>query len=161
MRVLLAWLTISALAALGACGNGTDPDTEAVRPPTTSEAITTVESTESTDAKPDVENLVDELYEALVDADPDRAVALFTAGGVFVDKFGTPHVGASEVRSYVQTVGAGITACERTGPIEVVEPGSYTFPMAFTYRGRDYAEDVSLTLDDDGLIVRHEWSETP
>ena len=154
--------TVLVLASCGGSGDdtsndpiattelGTSTPTEAT---TSSVATTGFEPTEKTAL---AQSLVDEFYAALVETDPQTAAGLFADDGVFVDKNGGRREGPEGVSAYVEQVGPGITHCERVGAVEVVDAGSYRFPVEFTYAGTAYANDVALTIEND-LITLHEW----
>lgn len=42
------------------------------------------------------------------------------------------------------------------GEVEVLDDGSFVFPVEFTYNGVDYVGDQAVTMAD-GLIVRLDW----
>ena len=147
------------------CGGDDDADTTTSAPEGTAALETTPppETAPPTDVEVGdfanatvVESIVDDFYLALVETDPQAAADLFADDGVFVDKTGGRRVGPAGVSAYVEQVGPGITRCERTGAVEVVDSGSYVFPVEFTYSGVDHVRDVALTMEDD-LITLHEW----
>lgn len=108
----------------------------------------------------EADNVVDDFYAALETTDPDAAAAQFAHEGVFIDKNGDEWIGRSEIASFVEMAGPGITRCERTGAAETAEDGTFVFPMQFTFAGDEYRGEVALTLGD-GLIVRHDWKTRP
>ena len=135
------------------CGGDSTNDT------TSATAATSETGTQSTDAA-EVEQIVDDLYEALEVTDPRAAAALFVEDGVLVDKNGTERVGTERIESYVETVGPNITRCERTGVPERADDGSYVFPVEFVYADTSFEQVAVVTLNDD-LIVRHAWGTGP
>ena len=107
-----------------------------------------------------MERLVDDLYSALEDTDPQAASQLFADDGVLVDKNLTEWVGTSRIVEYVELVGPSITSCERTGDVEVVGNSSYILPIEFTYKGLDFSREAAVTVHD-GLISSHQWIQKP
>ena len=108
----------------------------------------------------DVEAMVDELFTAFVAADPDAAVALFAEDGVWVDKNRSEWIGEARIATYVETVGPGLSRCERTGRAEATTEGSFVIPVEFTWRGVDY-QDVAVLTKRDHLILRLDWQSQP